>query len=260
MKRLCLAVLVACTPSIYRSPVKQPNYWSIDAKGARTDAYSRVNEWTSYGKHGLGAQAAFAKVYDEAEHAPPPHNEIEIFNASLPAGVSFEHGVVRIEKDANLEAIGKFEIGYWRDSAPHEQDIEPDLHRLAQVADGDVVVVETQRLDHADDRVGYMTGIVLRRQALAALTSAPATAHLVYEAAPGCPGADDFADLVSTKIGYSPWQPAAPELRTTVTKAEAGFTATVTFDRAKKQLTGATCAAALDAAAVAVAVELQPFQ
>jgi len=157
-------VLAACASSSYRAPVREVNYYSINADGTKSETYSRMNEWSTYGTRGLGAQATMAAAYEKAQHAPPPGNQIEIYNASLPPGVTIEHGVVKITGGAPYEAIGRFSIGYWQASAPHEAEIEPDLHRLASVAGGDAIVVEVQRRDRADDRVQYLLGLVLRKR------------------------------------------------------------------------------------------------
>lgn len=255
--------LAACTPGIYRAPVRQPSYYSVTADGKRSDTYSRINEWSSYGTHGLGAQATIAAAYEQAEHARPPENHIEIYNASLPPGVTLEHGTVQIDKTAPYEAVGRFEIGYWKSSAPHETEIEPDLHRLASVAAGDTIVVEVQRFDHADDRVQYMVGLVLRKRDVAAAAPAPARreharARLVYTASgPGCLSEAEFADEVSAKLGYSPWQPDGPALRTEIRRDNATYHATLSLaGAAPKQLSGATCRAVIDAAVTVVVVEL----
>lgn len=261
--------LAACAPGIFRAPVRQPNYYSINADGSKSDTYSRINEWSSYGTHGLGAQSTIAAAYEQAQHAPPPSNRVDIYNASLPAGVTLEHGTVKIEKDAPYEAVGRFEIGYWKSSAPREAQVEPDLHRLAQVAQGDTIVVEIQRFDHADDRVEYMVGLVLRKRAAAPTAPAQTAAHaptprahaqlrLVYEApGAGCLGADEFADEVSAKLGYSPWQASGPVLRTEISRGKDGYHATLSLPgAAPKSLSGDSCSAVIDAAVMVVVVEL----
>ena len=261
--------LVACTPGIFRAPVHQPNYYSINRDGSKSDTYSRINEWSSYGTHALGAQSTIAAAYEQAQHAPPPDNQVDIYNASLPAGVTLDRGTVKIDKDAPYEAVGRFEIGYWKSSAPREAYVEPDLHRLAQVAQGDTIVVEIQRFDHADDRVEYMVGLVLRKRAASpappALTAAHAPGHraraqarLVYKApGAGCLGEDDFADEVSAKLGYSPWQVSGRLVRTEISRGKDGYLAKVALPGAPpKSLTARSCRAVVDAAVMVVVVEL----
>lgn len=265
---LLTLALTACAPGIFRAPVRQPNYYSINTDGSKSDTYSRINEWSSYGTHGLGAQSQMAAAYEQAQHAPPPDNHVDIYNASLPAGVTLTNGTVKIDKDAPYEAVGRFEIGYWKSSAPRETAVEPDLHRLAQVAQADTIVVEIQRFDHADDRVEYMVGLVLRKRD-AAVPSAPAPAqtaathrgraqaHLVYKGAAGCLGADEFADEVSAKLGYSPWQPTGPAVRTEISRGKDGYHAKVALPGgAPKSLSGDSCKAVIDAAVTVIVVEL----
>jgi hypothetical protein len=261
-----LFALVACAPApeIYRAPVRQQSYYSVNADGSASTRYSRIDEWSAYST--LGAQASIAAAYEQAQHAPPPVNHVDIYNASLPPGVTLEHGALKIDKDAPFDAIGRFEIGYQRSSAPLENEIEPDLHRLAQVAQGDTIVVEVQRLDRADDHVDSMVGLVLRKRDAAARTgSAPtprqrehARAHLVYTASgAGCPSADEFADEVSAKLGYSPWQVNGPVLRADIQRGNDAYHAKLSFPTsAPRSLTGASCRAVINAAIIAVTVEL----
>src|SRR6185503_9300587 len=116
--------VAGCAPGIYRAPKREANYYSINADGSRSEKYSRVNQWSTFGAGGLGAQSAIAAAYEDAQHAPPPANAVEIFNAALPPGVTLDHGTVKIDKAAPYEAIGRYEIGYWKASAPHETQIE----------------------------------------------------------------------------------------------------------------------------------------
>lgn len=270
MKNVLLLVLAltACAPGIFRAPVRQPNYYSINADGSKSDTYSRINEWSTYGTHGLGAQSQMSAAYEQAQHAPPPDNHVDIYNASLPPGVTLTNGTVKIDKDAPYEAVGRFEIGYWKSSAPRETQVEPDLHRLAQVAQADTIVVEIQRFDHADDRVEFMVGLVLRkRDAAAPAAAAPAQtaaahrghaqAHLVYKGAAGCLAADEFADEVSAKLGYSPWQATGPAVRAEISRRKDGYHATIALPGGEpKALSGDSCKAVIDAAVTVVVVEL----
>lgn len=256
----------ACTPAIFRAPVRQPNYYSINADGSRSEKYSRVNQWSSYGTSGLGAQSKIAAAYEDAQHAAAPAVDVAVYNASLPPGVSLEHGTVKIAPDAPYEAVGRFEIGYWTASAPREHELEDDLRRLASVTHGDTIVVEVQRVDHADDRVQYMNGIVLRKRgAVAATPPAPAApraraeARLVYKASgQGCLSEDEFADEVSAKLGYSPWRTsAARTLHAELARGEGDYRATISVAGASpKQLSAATCKALTDAVVTVVVVQL----
>lgn len=268
MLRLVVAIVTvaACTPGIYRAPVRQPNYYSINADGSRSEKYSRINQWSSYGTNGLGAQSKIAAAYEDAQHAPAPSVPVEVYNASLPPGVSLEHGTVKIEKDAPYEAVGRFEIGYWTQSAPRETEIEDDLRRLAAVTQGTTVVVEVQRVDHADDRVQYVNGIVLRKRGAAAApartarTPRPRThARLVYKASgQGCLSHDEFADEVSAKLGYSPWQASADKtLYTEIRRGDGDYRATISVPGAEpKQLSGATCRTLTEAIVTVVVIQL----
>src|SRR5688500_9828335 len=114
---LLLAILLvgACAGLL-----RKDNYYSVKPDGPRSQIYSSVNQYTSYGPGGLGAQSKVAAAYEDAQHAPPPPIDVEVFNASLPPGVTLESGVVKIDKDAPYESVGRFEIGYWLDSAPQE--------------------------------------------------------------------------------------------------------------------------------------------
>lgn len=258
---LALAVVSACTPGIYRAPVRQPNYYSINADGSRSEKYSRINQWSSYGTNGLGAQRTIAAAYEDAQHAPAPEVAVDVYNASLPPGVTLEHGTVKIDKDAPYDAVGRFEIGYWSETAPREGEIEEDLRRLAAVTDGNTVVVEVQRMDHADDRVQHVNGIVLRKRGAAA-ASVPrprAQARLVYRArGPDCLSEDDFADAVSAKLGYSPWRASADRtLRAEIRRGDGDYRATVSVPGTEpRQLTGASCKLLTDAVVAVVVVQL----
>lgn len=262
-----LVGLGACTPGIYRAPVRQPNYYSVNADGSRSEKYSRVNQWSSYGTNGLGAQTKIAAAYEDAQHAPAPDIAVDVYNAALPPGVSLEDGTVKIAKDAPYEAVGRFEVGYWAASAPRESEIEEDLRRLAAVTGANTVVVEVQRVGHADDHVRHMNGIVLRKRGDAAsrgaaAMSAPrprAHAQLVYRASgPGCLSQDEFADEVSAKLGYSPWRASAKaRLHTEIERGDDTYHARISMPGATaKQLHAATCKALTDAVVTVIVVQL----
>lgn len=262
--RLVLAILAlgACTPSIYRAPVRQPNYYSINSDGSRSERYSRINQWSSYGTHALGAQSKIAAAYEDAQHAPPPSVAVEVYNASFPRGVSLDQGIIKIEPDAPYEAVGRFEIGYWTQSAPRESEIDADLRRLAAVTQSSALVVEIQHVDHADDRVQYINGIVLRTRAAAPAANTPPPrvhARLAYRASGnGSLSEDEFADEVSAKLGYSPWQASADTtLSAEIQCRDGDYRATISVPgAAPKQLTGATCKTLTDAAITVVVVQL----
>jgi len=262
---LVLALASAC------GPMRKDTYYSINADGSRSQRYSRINQYAGYGKDALGAQAKVAAAYEAAQHAPPPAIDIEVFNAALPPGVTLEDGAVEIAADAPYESVGRFEIGYWLDSAPQEAEVEDDLRRLAAVTSANVVVVEVTRVDHADTRVNFLSGILLRRRAVApeaapvATAEAPvaarphASARLIYAATPrGCLTATELADEVSAKLGYSPWTELAERaVRVEIEREGDRYRATVAFgDGATKQLAGATCRTVTDAAISVVVVQL----
>ena len=273
MNRLVLAV-VATTVALGSGcifPRRQSNYYSINSDGSRSQRYARVNEYTSY--HGVGQQAAIAQAFDAAEHAPPPKLEIEVFNSSLPPGITLEGSSFKIDPQAPYEAVGQYELGYWLDSAPDESQIQDDLVRLASVTQATTVVVQVQRVAHGDPRVEFLSGILLRKHEVATAapvhTAALAPAHkarthkqvaLVYRAsARGCLSADEFADEVSAKLGYSPWVPAtgAPTtLSATLAASGQVVHATIALDADRQELTGATCKLATDAAISAILVRL----
>jgi hypothetical protein len=258
-KALVVLALAGCSPSIYRAPVREPTYYSINSDGTKSDVYSRVNEWSSYGTRGLGAQSTIAAAYEQAQHKPPPTYAVEIFNATLPPGVTLDHGALKIVDGAPYQAIGRFEIGYWKESAPHEAAIEPDLHRLAQVTGGDTIVIDVQHFDHADDRVQFMVGVVLqkRTQASHSTSREHARAHLVYTGVAGCSNSDEFADEVSARLGYSPWQASGPELHAEIARANGAYVVRVSrLGATPRSLVGPSCKAAIDAAVTAVVVEL----
>lgn len=259
---LALAAITACTPGIYRAPVREPNYYSINPDGSRSDRYSRINQWSSYGTNALGAQTKIAAAYEDAQHAPPPAVPVVVYNASFPPGVSFENGIVKIEKDAPYEAIGRFEIGYWAQTAPREGEIEADLRRLAAVTQGTDIVVEVQRAGHADDRVQHVSGIVLRARVAKPTAHTPRArtyARLEYKPrGEGVLSEDEFADEVSAKLGYSPWQASAETTLRAEIQCRAGdHRATISIPgAAPKQLTGATCKTLTDAAVTVIVVQL----
>jgi hypothetical protein len=259
---LVLVAVTACSPGIYRAPVREPNYYSINPDGSRSERYSRINQWASYGTNALGAQTKIAAAYEDAQHAPPPPVPVEVYNASFPPGVTLEDGTVRIAKDAPYEAIGRFEIGYWTQTAPREHEIEADLRRLASVTQGTTIVVEVQRVGHADDRVQYINGIVLRTRTAKPTASTPRPrvhARLVYQpSGEGVLSEDAFADEVSAKLGYSPWQASAETtLRTEIRCRPGNYHATISLPGAPpKQLSGATCKHVTDAVVTVIVVQL----
>jgi hypothetical protein len=248
---LALTLAAACVP------LREPSYYSINADGSKSEVYSRLNEWSSYGTHGLGAQATVAEAYAQAQHAPPPVNRLEVYNASLPPGVTLDNGTIKIADGAPYQAIGRFEIGYWQSSAPRERAIEPDLHRLAHVTGGDTITVDVQHFDHADDRVQYVTGVVLRKRTQVATHREHARARLVYKTTAGCPGEEDLPDEVSAKLGYSPWKATAAPVQAEIARGGGGYVATVSRAGASaKSLHGASCKDVIDAVVTALVVEL----
>jgi hypothetical protein len=256
-------IIILCVVMTACGLGRQPNYYSISPDGTRSQRYSRVNESSAYGTGGLGAQKTISDAYEKAEHAAPPALDVKIYNASLPPGVTLGDGVVKIDKDAPYEAVGRFEIGYWLDSAPNEPDVKDDLVRLASVTGGSTVVVEVQHPNHADPRVQYMVGFILRARAVEAAAPQAARPHvrakLSYEAsARGCLSVGEFADEVSARLGYSPWAADAPlSLGARIIEQGGTFKATITSPRgAPKQLTGATCRTVTDAAVAVLVVRL----
>ncbi len=267
MKRDALAAVIvaacgACTPGIYRAPVRQPNYYSVGPDGARSSQYSQINEWVTYGTDGLGAQARVAAAYEDAQHAPAPPVEIVVYNASLPPGVSIDDGTFAIAPDAPYEAVGRFELGYWLATAPRETAITDDLRRLAAVAGADTFIVEIRHVGHADDRVNYVSGVALRQRSVTRSppsVAARRAARLEYRArGSGCLSPDEFADEVSVTLGYSPWrEDAAPTLTVEVQPRDTDFLATITVPGARpKQLTGTSCRSVTAAVVAVVAVQL----
>jgi hypothetical protein len=265
MNRIIILVVMLTACGLGR----QPNYYSVNPDGSRSDRYSHVNEYSAYGTAGLGAQQTVSDAYEKAQHAPPPPLDVKIFNSSLPPGVTLSNGVVQIDKDAPYEAVGRFQIGYWLSSAPKEPEVKDDLVRLASVTGATVVVVEVTHVSHADPHVNYMEGFVLREK-LQALTAtgpvppAPKKAHarakLAYEArGPGCLSVGEFSDEVSAVLGYSPWTADANrELKVRISQDAGAFKATITLPHApSKDVQGATCQTATQAAVAVFAVALQ---
>ena len=248
--------------------MRKSNYYSVNPDGSRSQKYSRLNEYSAYGTAGLGAQQKISDAYETAQHAPPPKREVEIFNSSLPAGVKLVDGVIQVDKDASYDAVGRFEIGYWLDSAPNETDVKDDLTRLAQVTDSDAVVVEVQHVAHGDPHVNYLVGFVMRNKkqmlsdrpaATAAVAKKHVKAKLAYAApARGCMSSGEFADEVSARLGYSPWvKDAELELSANIVEQGGAFKATISSPKAEpKQLTGATCRNVIDAAIAVLVVRL----
>ena len=262
---LTLLAVGGCTSGIYQAPVRKPNYHSINADGSQSKKYSRINQWSSYGTSGLGMQSRIAAAYEKAQHAPAPALEVEIYNASLPPGVSLEHGTVKIDEDSPYTAIGRFEIGYWQDTAPEESEVEEDLRRLAFITKADAVILEVQRVGHADARVLYMNGIVFRKRELEAALD-PVTpprraqARLDYQAqGQGCLSPEEFADEVSAKLGYSPWQPdATTTLHAQIRCNKGEHNATLSMPGAEsRQLHGATCKALTEKLVTVLVVQLE---
>ncbi|MEO8845266.1 MAG: hypothetical protein ABI591_02085 [Kofleriaceae bacterium] len=260
---LMLVMLTACGLG------RQPNYYSINPDGTRSERYSHVNEYSAYGTAGLGAQQTVSDSYEKAQHAAPPVLDVKIFNSSLPPGVTLSNGVVQIDKDAPYEAVGRFQIGYWLSSAPKETEVKDDLVRLASVTNTTVVVVEVTHMSHADPHVNYLEGFVLREKPLAMLTATgplppPTKAHvrakLAYEArGHGCLSMGEFSDEVSAVLGYSPWTAdATRELKVRIAENAGAFKATITLPHApSKDVQGATCQTATQAAVAVFAVALQ---
>ncbi|MBS1120241.1 MAG: hypothetical protein H6Q90_2469 [Deltaproteobacteria bacterium] len=267
---LACVVLVAAVASC-AGLGRKSNFYSVNPDGSTSKKYSRVNEYTSYGQGGLGSQTKIAAAYEDAQHAPAPVIPVEILNATLPAGVTFEHGAVNIAKDAPYEGVGRFELGYWLSSAPLETEIEEDLKRLASVTNANVVVVEVTRVSHADPHVNFVSGILLRRHdarsepAPIAKAEPPAPgkprvkARLLYEAkARGCLTATEFADEVSARLGYSPWVDSSSDsLHAEIVQQGSKYRATVQLaDGASKELTGVTCKTVTEALISVVLVQL----
>jgi hypothetical protein len=265
-------VILALSATACAGLARKDNYYSVNADGSRSQKYSRVNQYTAYGQGGLGAQSTIAAAYEQAQHAPAPAIPIEVFNASLPAGVTIDQGAIQIAKDAPYESVGRYEIGYWLDSAPQESEVEDDLKRLAAVTESNVVVVEVTRVGHGDTRVNYLSGILLRKRGPSAAPGAlakgePAStdrvrakARLVYAAKPrGCLTQAELSDEISAKLGYSPWveSDVASTLRLDIVQQAGKFVATVVLaDGARKELSGATCKTVTDAAISVVVVQL----
>ncbi len=136
------------------------------------------------------------------------------------------------------------------------------LVRLASVTHGNVVIVEVQRVAHADPRVNYLTGIVLRKRAApgeVAASKPHVRAKLDYQAsARGCLTAAEFADEVSTRLGYSPWAADAPlRLQAQIAERAGTFHATLHAPGGDlKELTGSTCRMVTDAAIAVLVVRL----
>ncbi|MDQ3365876.1 MAG: hypothetical protein M3680_10655 [Myxococcota bacterium] len=275
LRSLALLLVITAVPAC-ADVGRKDNYYSVDPNGARSQKYSRINQYTGYGEGALGAQATIAAAYEQAQHAPPPTVELQVYNAALPPGVSLEHGAVKIAEGAPYEAIGRYEVGYWLGSAPQETEVTDDLKRLAAVTGANVVIVEVTRVSHADTRVNYLSGILLRKRAVAG-DGAPAQAtagasqsatpgarvraqaRLVYAAKPkGCLTTTEFADEVSARLGYSPWIDAAPTaLHTEIVQRGTAYRATVRLtDGTQKELTGETCRTLTDAVISVVVVGL----
>ncbi|MFT3693082.1 MAG: hypothetical protein QM831_08065 [Kofleriaceae bacterium] len=255
MKNALLVTLAACA-----GLARPASYYSVNADGSKSVTYARINEWSSYGQHGLGAQPVIARAFEDAEHAPAPVQTIDIFNSTMPPGVTIEAGIMKVEPGTKLEPVGKFELGYWVTDAPHEQDIEPDLHRLAQVVNGDVLVVTIGHVAHGDDRVQYVTGYVLRKPSPMTADVPKPHAHLVYSATASCPSEQVFGELVTKRLGYSPWQAIGPEVKTEILQSPAGFVAKVSFAGTHDEMSATSCGEASDAAALAIASKLAPLQ
>ncbi|MBA3818021.1 MAG: hypothetical protein H0X17_03970 [Deltaproteobacteria bacterium] len=278
LRSIALLLVVATAPAC-ADFVRKDNYYSVDPNGARSKKYSRINQYTGYGEGALGAQATIAAAYEDAQHAPPPTVELQVYSAALPPGVSLEHGAVKIAESAPYEAIGRYELGYWLASAPQETEVADDLERLAAVTGANVVIVEVTRVSHADTRVNYLSGILLRKRAVAADGAsvpapaiAPSTvptpakgarvraqARLVYTAKPrGCLTTTEFADEVSARLGYSPWIDAATTaLHAEIVQRGTAYRATVRLtDGTTKELTGETCRTLTDAVISVVVVGL----
>lgn len=292
LRRLLLPVALS-TGCFAFLPRAKPSYYSVGADGVRSPRYARVNEYTSF--EGLGEQARISAAFEEAEHAPPPARDVEIFNASLPPGARLDGGLLHFDPGSPYEAVGRYELGYWYESWPREAQVRDDLVRLASVTETDAVVVEVHRVAHGDPRVTYMTGFVLRRrpdgsrggaveqgaQASAARAAAggpaktggrpaprPQTrAALAYAGPRGCLTAEEFADEVSARLGYSPWQPGAPTRVEVTIEAAApvqghgragapAFRAMVGDGAARRALEGGSCRAVTDAAVAAIVVRL----
>lgn len=264
----CLALLLALLLLVTSACAdfgRKDNYYSVNPDGTRSKKYSRVNQYTSYGAGGLGAQATVAAAYETAQHAPAPNIEVEILNAALPSGVTLEGGTIKIAKDAPFEAIGRFEVAYWLSSAPQETEVADDLKRLAAVTNSNVVVVEVARMAHGDPRVNFLTGILLRKGGASVATTTPgaaavrAKARLFYASkAAGCLSATEFADEVSARLGYSPWvDDSAREIHTELVHHKKAFRATVRLaDGTKKVLSAESCKLLTDAVVSAVVVQL----
>jgi hypothetical protein len=266
-------VLAACTPGIQRNDwVRRPSYYSVNRDGSRSAKYSRINQLVQYGPRGLGAQAQIAAAYEDAQHAPPPGRDVEIFNAEMPPGITIDNQMIHVDDRARYDVIARYEIGYWLEAAPQESEIADDLQRLAAVTATDAVVVEVRHMAHGDPRVNFLSGLVLRKRQAAdargagserapeqapgqALERAPVrvrrTARLDYIAdGPGCLTTDELADEISARLGYVPWDPrATTALRVEIARREGSFEATLWLGdgAAPRRLTAASCRSVAEA-------------
>lgn len=264
-------LLASVVPSGCAGLARKSNYYSINQDGTRSTKYSRINQYTAYGA-AIGAQAQVAAAYEEAQHAPAPSINVEVLNAQLPHGVTLENGAISIAPDAGLEAIGRFELGYWLDSAPPESEVLEDLHRLAQVLGATTLSVEIDHVAHGDPRVNYIVGIALRRTdagvatapaltgaAPPSTTGGPVTAVLRYQAPPrSCLASDEIADEISARLGYSPWHPSVGmAIAIEIEPAADGFRGSVTIgDNSPRPISGRSCTATTGAAVAIVLAAL----
>jgi hypothetical protein len=262
MRALGLLALAACasmTETQRNDWVQRPDYYSVDASGARLRRYSRIEQLVAYGEHGLGAQATIASAYESAQHAPPPEIETIVFAAELPPGITIDGRSVTVDPRAPYEPVAQFALGYWLEAAPQEPEIVDDLRRLASVTHGDAVVIEIEHVAPADARVKTVTGFVLHRRELAAAPP-PVDHHhkarLAYRASgDGCLDDAAFARAITSQLGYEPWdRDAAATLTAEIRGHRTGFTATLQVDRANpRRLSGTTCAG-VTSALIAIAV------
>jgi hypothetical protein len=263
MRALVCCVLVGCAsgPMPPASWVAEPEYYSIAEGGARVPRYSRVDEYVAYGANSLGAQARISDAYAAAQHEPPPSNDPILFHEELPPGIRIDGDTVRVDPRAPYEPIGRFAIEYRLEAAPDEPDVVDDIKRLASATRGDAIVLRIDHVADADARVHEMTGIVLRRRA-PAIAVAPAPnrrkVKLAYSASPSCLSRDELAHAIETRLGYSPWDAAAPiELRAEITSAGRGFQARLQIGDSTRQLAATSCRGLGDALVAIAVIQLE---
>jgi hypothetical protein len=84
-----------------------------------------------------------AKYVELHDQKTVPAAKVEVFQQSFPAGIDYQHGVVKVQPGAPYEVLGEFVLKYETQFVlPSDEEAVMDMRRVAIAAGGDFVVCE----------------------------------------------------------------------------------------------------------------------